>query len=493
MLNITTSFSRCKSLKLNLKDIVMEPNRRFQKTRILSKVLRLLKQCKVPHFHPVEVDSGEIQQMQWDLSEQLERLLPRMLSCIERHHRTIFEENWGHLTREVRKYFVLIFFEHIGTSHSYERAEYQPYEDGYSDGEDRLYKFQPEVIRILTFESNANIQDWLFHYYGTELALTGWKCRPGETYGFIRLCHFLLDNKILTTMPLGSRVLAFGENFAKELIGYRLIFEYQELGLTLLERIMAITHNAGRFTNNAEDILVLVLRYIMKKEAFNAAELWNIVYYAARSLTERNQSLDDEIMRTLVSFIVEETEFKSVHITALIRMLTLDVPEVIVIETHFQGSFLISGKERSWDEFDKYVVDRLNREIDPKNLRISVRWRLQVGQLLPILLARVIECNEQWRLTYCLKTLNLLLRVALFPIGRLGWQVRARLRMNCHLLAQIFASVEKFCNTLDQRSSMDAQALLDVLRWEGVLQYFQSQMATHKVGIVHVGILNTNS
>lgn len=458
----------------------MDYKRRFHKTRVLSKVLRLLKQCKVPHFHAT-TNPGQLQQMQWDVSERLDRLFPMMLRCIERNHRTIFDEHWGHLTLEVRKYFVLVFFEHNGTSHSYERAEYQPNEEAISNLEDRLYSFKPEVIRILTNESNACIQHWLFHHYGTQLALTGWKSRPGETYGFVRLCHFLLDNKIITSMQLGYRMLAFGENFAKQLVGSKQGVEYQELGLTLLDSLMTVTHIAGRFTNNAEDILILVLRYIQKSESLNLVELWNVIYYAARSIPDRNPSLDDEIMRTLISLLVQDTNFKNVHLTALIRMLTLDVPEVIVRESHFQGSFLISGEECSWDEFEKYILNRLNREIDGKTLRISIRWRIKVGQLIPNLLACFIECNEQWRLAFCLKTLNLLLRVTLFPIGRCWWQMRARLRMNCSLLAEIFAAVENFCNTLNLRTSLHAQALRDVLRWEDILHYFQAQIASHKL------------
>ncbi|KXJ68896.1 hypothetical protein RP20_CCG001153 [Aedes albopictus] len=445
---------------------------RCRKIRILRKALKLLKQCKVPHFCPTSTTVFD--QMQLDWSEQLVRPLPRMVDYFHRHRHTIFREQLGQVTWEVRKYFVLVYFEHTGTS--YERADYQLNDDDISDVEERLDELEPEIFRILTLEVNTVVQNWLFHYYGTELAMAGWQCRPGETFGFSRLCHYLLERNCGASVCFGSRMLAFAENLAKELLGYRAYFYYQTLGLALLEKLMKANYLAGNSTNNAEDILVLALRLILKELTLDYCDLWEVVYYAVKSISYKIPSLDDEIMRILVSSLIEDGDFDYVHVNATIRMLLLDLPEARIDGVQ---TLSISGRKCEMKEFGEHVLNRLHNEINPKNLRISTRWRLQIGRLIPNLLKKVIEDSSRWNLDYQLRFLNLLLRLTLFPIEKPRRHVRARLQLYCCLLNQIFTPFDKLLKTLERRSVLEAEALREEIRAEGTT-YLSMQLVRHR-------------
>lgn len=457
----------------------MEANRHRNRIRILRKALQLLKQCKVPQFHPTtaavggdpNLDLNGFDQMQIDWSECLVRSLPRMVDYIHRHQQTIFREELGQLTWKVRKYFVLVYFEHTGSS--YERAEFQLDNENVSVVEERLDELKPEVFRILTLEVNAVVQNWLFHYYGSELALAGWQCRPGETFGFCRLWHYLMERRCLASMAIGSRMLAFAENLAMELFGYKAYFVYQRLGLGLLEKLMRANYLAGTSTDNAEDILSLALRWILKDPGLDYWDLWEVIFFAVKSIPYEIPSLDDEIMRILVSSLIDDVNFDYVHITAAIRMLLLDLPEA-----QFDGmtTFSISGRNCELEEFGEHVKTRLHTAINPKNLRISTRWRLQIGQLIPHILGKVIDFSL-WNPDYQFKCLNLLLRLTLYPIEQR--RVRTRLRLNCCLFDLIFTPYEKLVKNLRRCLLLEAEGLREDLLSEDTT-YYSTQLVRHR-------------
>ncbi|XP_065075984.1 uncharacterized protein LOC135699605 [Ochlerotatus camptorhynchus] len=431
---------------------------------VISEGLRLLRECKVPRFcshaYPDQMD-----QMQGEWSERLLQLLPQLLAWIQQHRKTLFDEEWGSVTWEFRKYFVLVYFEQVNQSLEY--APFRLVADDADDLEFRLSTFKAEVDRILTTDANSGIRSWLFHYYGSELAMQGWQCRPGETYSLVRLCHFLVENERETDVRLGPRVVSFLETFGKQLLGYRQNPDYQVLGLMLTKSVMKHTYNNRSYTNDSEEILQLTLNLIgTTADQYDEDVLWDVVYYAVKFIRDPNTLLDDEILRILGSLLNQSVDIRQslIYLKVLIQMLLLDLPEV-KLEEFEPESCTISGRKCDREEFCSHIKTRLQ---DKVKRRISNQWRLRSGALIPRLLTRFVNLGYErswltaYQTRYYLQGLVVLLSVTIFPVGQTRRQQRFRVTMLGSLLDGIHTKAKELVVTLE-RTSNDPLYLKDHL------------------------------
>ncbi|XP_065083228.1 uncharacterized protein LOC135705422 [Ochlerotatus camptorhynchus] len=439
----------------------MQTNWRLRRqSLIFNEGLRLLMECKVPDFSSQQ-DPDDRAQMQRRWSEGLLDVLPQFLNFIERHRKTLFYEECGPVTWEFRKYFLLVYFEQISLTYEYGWFQMNGEDD---DGiEYRLSKFCMSVDNILTRDANSGIRCWLFHYYGSVLGMEGWQHRAGEVYSFVRLFHFLVEYDRVMDVQFAPRVLSFVEMFGKQLLTCRQVTDYQMMGLMLMNTLMKHTcKNHRYFRHDNEVILELVLPLIWKETASNtsAKNLWNVIYYSARSMCDKNPSLDDEIMRTLLALLNEnedDIDQSHVHLRTVTRLLLLDAPEIMV-----QGPevFTVFGRRFEQKEFRSYVRNRLQGYAEARNYRYSFHWRLRIGQIIPKLITRfAIFSTRCYFSRYYLQELNLLVWVVMFPIGQTWQRQRAQGTMlNC-LLSKIETTTRSVWESLEQSPIQDMALL----------------------------------
>lgn len=429
---------------------------------VINEGLRLLRECKVPRFCSY-ADPDQLNQMQSEWSVGLSQLLPQLLDWIQQHRTTLFDEEWGAVTCEFRKYFVLVYFEQVNQS-----LELAPFRVADDELEYQFTPFKTEVDRILTTDENSGIRSWLYHYYGSELAVQDWQCRPGEIYSLVRLCHFVVENKRETDVRLEPRVVSFLENFGKQLLGYRQNQDYQMLGLMLMKSIMKHTYKNRSYTSDAEEILQLTLNLVgTTPDEYDEDVLWDVVYYAVTFIREPNALLDDEILRILMSLLKQQVDIDQslVYLKVLIQMLLLDLPEVKVDDFEPE-SCTISGRKCDRDELWSHVKARLE---DNVKRRISNQWRQRSGALIPKLLARYLNSEykrssiSSYRNHYYLQGLVVLLTVAMFPIGQTKRQQCSQATMMGSLLEGIHTKAKELQVTLERDSSQDALFLKDRL------------------------------
>lgn len=443
----------------------MQTDRRLRRhSLIFNEGLRLVMECKVPAFSGQE-DPDDRAQMQRRWSDGLLRLLPQFLDFIERHRKTLFYEECGPITWEFRKYFLLVYFEQISLTCEYGWFQMNVEEEDDDGIEYRLSTFCGPVDNILTRDENSGIRSWLFHYYGTVLGMEGWQHRAGEVYSFVRLFHFLVEYDRVMDVQFTPRVLSFVETFGKQLLACRAVPNYQTMGLMLMNTLMKHTCKHHRnFRHDAESILELVLPLIWKETAsssdkISSKNLWNVIYYSARSMRDPNPSLDDEIMRTLLALLNEnetDIDLSHVHLATLTRLLLLDAPEVMVEGPEV---FTVFDRRLEQKEFYTYVRNRLQGNV-ARSFRYSFHWRLRIGQIIPKLIKRFATFSTRCYFSrYYLQELNLLVWVVMFPIGQTWQRQRAQATMlNC-LLSEIETTTRAVWESLEQSCSQDTVLL----------------------------------
>lgn len=442
----------------------MQTNRRQQRHALIFKeALRLLKECKVPDLSP-QNDRDDRAQIQQRWLTKLLSLFPQCLNFIERHRKTLFNEDCNLITKEFRKYFVLVYFEQISVK--YEHAWFQIEGEDEDDLEYRFSIFGGSVDYILTEDANSDIRCWLFHYYGSKLGMEGWQHRAGEVFSFVRLFNFLVEYDRLMDVQFAPKILSFVEKFGKQLLAFRLDTTYQRIGLILMNALMQHTFkNHKNFSHDDEGILELVLPLIRRErisdnDTIASTNLWNVIYYSARSMHIPNPSLDDEIMRSLLALLnenEEDTNQSHVHLLTLTRLLLLDSPEIMVEDCEV---FTVYGQRFGQKEFRSYVRNRLQENGERKSCRFSFHWRSRVGVIIPKLIKRFASFSTTCYFTrYYLQEIDLLIWVVMFPIGKTWQRQRAQGTMlNC-LLREIETTTRFACKSLERRPSQNMALL----------------------------------
>lgn len=378
-----------------------------RKNRILAEGMRLVGICKVPPFS-ASLDCDTVVNRQRNWSQQLASALPALLDWSEGHRETLFEEERE--TIKFRMSFVLVYFEQL--SRSVELASFQLND---TDVETRLSWFDEEVEAILVRDKDDSIRNLLFHYFGIRLSLQGWRIHPGELYSFVRMCCFLVEHDTDVEVRFSPKVTAFIEVIGKELLQYRKCLEYQTLGVSLLHAIMPLSHTAKFQSERNANILELALELTRKQRSYieeSLQELWCVIVCCAKPMA--NPSLDDEIMRTLISNLNQENDLdiSTIFLQSLLRLLLFDIPEVDV--KGFEV-FTIAGRRSFRKETLSYIRRKSTEASRRRNRRFSTPWRSRVGRLMPKLFNRFCS-GRNYQARYYLQGLELVTFVVLCPI-----------------------------------------------------------------------------
>lgn len=376
---------------------------------ILREGLRLLENVKVPRFSGI--DSVERTQQQTTWSERQTGMLRELREHCEDHERVLFAENGGPDTRKFQQHLILIFFEHTG--HKHERAEYQEATDDYgcSYEEMELGGLDHRVRRILVTQSNQALRNWFFHHYASTLCLEEWENHPGEVFGFVRYCYFLVQNH----MHMEPNLQWFAETFGLRLLRMSQDDTYQSLGFRLLNAVMTYAYVHRDITRNAEEILPPVLQVVSLQDRDYDMALHNVLYHCLRSVRGRNLSLENEAKRMLLTIVAKKEDFRSNHMKTLIRILLLETPEVSM-GSQF-GQFSIRGQAVRDSELRNYLV-AWYRNTAPSLLDV---WKLRIGKTIPDLVARFIGCEIKcsgYSDSRDVLGLSVLTWLVIFPTGR---------------------------------------------------------------------------
>ncbi|XP_065087402.1 uncharacterized protein LOC135709125 [Ochlerotatus camptorhynchus] len=440
---------------------------RDRNVRIASEALRLVLECKAPQFCS-SAGSVHMVQQQQEWSKRLLYTLPPLLEWIEQHRHTLFGEEWGPAVQKFQKRFVLVFLEQL--SGFFKNGEFQINYRGQNafELETRLLKFSDDVERILT--TNMAIRSWLFHYYGSQLGLQGWQCRPGDLYSLYRLFDFLRHHEL--DVLFGQKMLSFLENIGKELLGFPQNSEYQRMGILVMTTVMQISYEKQKYTNDAEKILKMALHLNRDVGEEYGEELWSIIYYSVSSIRDTNSSLNDEVMQNLLALLNEELmkmeddedlnvsfgDGPLTYLRAVTLLLLLDVPEVGLKNCNFD-ELTISGRTCDRDKFRRHVMSHLRTN----NLRFSINIRLRIAQMIPKLFAGFTSIYYVDSHAY--KCLELLSWMTMFPVSRTKQQKNARGIMLKRLLEEMKLLCESFIKNPSEYSydEQDLQELYDNL------------------------------